>query len=83
VALTDLRDFVAGVEQRGRLRRVTADVSRDVDTTEIVDRVSKTRGSSPSSIKWTPFRGLYGCRTFWRRLRLLRRPLPHISRHSS
>jgi hypothetical protein len=30
-------------------------VSRDLEITEIVDRVSKTRGSSPSSIKWTAF----------------------------
>ena len=51
MAFTDLRDFAAGVEQRGRLRRVTAELSRDVDITEIVDRVSKMRGSSPSSIK--------------------------------
>jgi 4-hydroxy-3-polyprenylbenzoate decarboxylase len=44
MAFTDLRDFVARLEQRGRLRRVTAEVSRDLEITEIVDRVSKTRG---------------------------------------
>jgi 4-hydroxy-3-polyprenylbenzoate decarboxylase len=44
VAFTDLRDFVARLEQRGRLRRVTAEVSRDLEITEIVDRVSKTPG---------------------------------------
>ena len=45
MAFTDLRDFVAHLEQRGRLRRVTAEVSRDLEITEIVDRVSKTRGA--------------------------------------
>jgi 4-hydroxy-3-polyprenylbenzoate decarboxylase len=44
MAFTDLRDFVARLEQRGRLRRVTTEVSRDLEITEIVDRVSKTRG---------------------------------------
>ena len=42
MAFTDLRDFVARLEQRGRLRRVSAEVSRDLEITEIVDRVSKT-----------------------------------------
>src|SRR6185295_17390291 len=32
------------LEKDGRLRRVTAPVSRDLEITEIVDRVSKTRG---------------------------------------
>ena len=41
MAFTDLRDFVARLEQRGRLRRVPAEVSRDLEITEIVDRVSK------------------------------------------
>jgi len=45
MAFTDLRDFVARLEQQGRLRRVTAEVSRDLEITEIVDRVSKTRGA--------------------------------------
>jgi 4-hydroxy-3-polyprenylbenzoate decarboxylase len=44
MAFTDLREFVAHLERRGRLRRVTVPVSRDLEITEIVDRVSKTRG---------------------------------------
>jgi 4-hydroxy-3-polyprenylbenzoate decarboxylase len=44
VAFTDLRDFVARLDKHGRLRRVSAPVSRDLEITEIVDRVSKTRG---------------------------------------
>jgi 4-hydroxy-3-polyprenylbenzoate decarboxylase len=42
MAFTDLRDFVARLEQRGRLHRVTAEVARDLEITEIVDRVSKS-----------------------------------------
>jgi 4-hydroxy-3-polyprenylbenzoate decarboxylase len=44
MAFSDLREFVAHLERRGRLRRITAPVSRDLEITEIVDRVSKTRG---------------------------------------
>jgi len=41
VSFTDLREFVAHLEKRGRLRRVTVPVSRDLEITEITDRVSK------------------------------------------
>ena len=41
VAFADLREFVAHLEKRGQLRRVTAPVSRDLEITEITDRVSK------------------------------------------
>jgi 4-hydroxy-3-polyprenylbenzoate decarboxylase len=44
VAFTDLRDFVASLDAHGRLRRIAVPVSRDLEITEIVDRVSKTRG---------------------------------------
>jgi 4-hydroxy-3-polyprenylbenzoate decarboxylase len=46
MAFSDLREFVAHLERRGRLRRVTAPVSRDLEITEIVDRVSKTSGDA-------------------------------------
>jgi 4-hydroxy-3-polyprenylbenzoate decarboxylase len=46
VAFSDLRDFVAHLERSGRLRRVAAPVSRDLEITEIVDRVSKSRGDA-------------------------------------
>ncbi len=46
MAFSDLRDFVAHLERSGRLRRVTASVSRDLEITEIVDRVSKSRGDA-------------------------------------
>src|SRR5205809_6549952 len=40
-ALRDLRELVARLEQAGRLRRVAVPVSRDLEITEITDRVSK------------------------------------------
>ena len=46
MAFTDLREFVARLDKHGRLRRVHARVSRDLEITEIVDRVSKTRGDA-------------------------------------
>jgi 4-hydroxy-3-polyprenylbenzoate decarboxylase len=44
MAFTDLREFIARLEQQGRLRRIGAPVSRDLEITEIVDRVSKSSG---------------------------------------
>jgi len=41
MAFADLREFVAHLEKRGQLRRVAAPVSRDLEITEIADRVSK------------------------------------------
>ncbi len=40
-AIRDLADFVARLETAGRLRRVAAPVSRDLEIAEITDRVSK------------------------------------------
>ena len=40
----DLREFVALLEQRGELRRVTAPVSADLEITEISDRMVKSGG---------------------------------------
>ena len=44
MSFTDLRDLVAHLETRGQLRRITAPVSRDLEITEITDRVSKSPG---------------------------------------
>jgi 4-hydroxy-3-polyprenylbenzoate decarboxylase len=44
MAVSDLREFIAHLERRRQLRRITVPVSRDLEITEIVDRVSKTRG---------------------------------------
>jgi hypothetical protein len=42
VSFTDLREFVDHLEKHGRLRRITAPVSRDLEIAEITDRVSKS-----------------------------------------
>ena len=41
MAFADLRALVAHLEKQGQLRRVAAPVSRDLEITEITDRVSK------------------------------------------
>ena len=46
MAFTDLREFVARLDTLGELRRVTIPVSRDLEITEIVDRVSKAPGEA-------------------------------------
>jgi 4-hydroxy-3-polyprenylbenzoate decarboxylase len=46
VAFNDLREFIAHLERCGRLRRVSVPVSRDLEITEIVDRVSKKSGEA-------------------------------------
>ena len=40
----DIREFIAFLEKKGELRRVTAPVSCDLEITEIADRVSKQGG---------------------------------------
>ncbi len=44
MAFQDLREFIAFLEQRGQLRRITAPVSAELEITEITDRVSKAGG---------------------------------------
>jgi 4-hydroxy-3-polyprenylbenzoate decarboxylase len=46
MAWRDLREFVAHLEKHDRLRRVSVPVSRDLEITEITDRVSKTAGAA-------------------------------------
>src|SRR5882672_510901 len=42
----DLREFVTHLDKHDRLRRVTVPVSRDLEITEITDRVSKSGGGA-------------------------------------
>ncbi len=44
MAFADLREFIAFLDKRGQLKRVTAPVSPDLEITEITDRVSKAGG---------------------------------------
>ena len=46
MAFNDLREFIAHLERCGRLRRISVPVSRDLEITEIVDRVSKSSGEA-------------------------------------
>jgi 4-hydroxy-3-polyprenylbenzoate decarboxylase len=46
VSFTDLRELVAHLEKHGRLHRVRVPVSRDLEITEITDRVSKRSGGA-------------------------------------
>jgi 4-hydroxy-3-polyprenylbenzoate decarboxylase len=41
----DLRDFLAGLEARGELRRVTQPVSPHLEMTDLCDRVLRQKGS--------------------------------------
>lgn len=45
MAYKDLREFVAELEKRGWLKRITTPVSCDLEITEITDRVSKREGA--------------------------------------
>ena len=58
MAFRDLSEFVALLAKRDRLRRITASVSRDLEITEIVDRVSK---SAPDRNVALLFERVEGC----------------------
>jgi 4-hydroxy-3-polyprenylbenzoate decarboxylase len=45
MAFADLREFIAHLEKHGQLRRITVPVSRDLEISEITDRVSKSSGT--------------------------------------
>ena len=57
MAFDDLREFVAHLEKHGQLRRVRARVSRDLEITEITDRVSKGRGESNQALLFEQVEG--------------------------
>ena len=40
----DLREFIAFLEDRGQLRRISTAVSRELEITEIADRTVKSGG---------------------------------------
>ena len=44
MAYKDLREFIDVLEQRGLLRRITAEVDPELEITEITDRISKLEG---------------------------------------
>ncbi|MCE2393753.1 UbiD family decarboxylase, partial [Candidatus Poribacteria bacterium] len=44
MAYSSLRDFVRKLERAGELKRIKAEVSPDLEITQITDRVSKAEG---------------------------------------
>jgi 4-hydroxy-3-polyprenylbenzoate decarboxylase len=46
LAYDDLRDWIKTLEKNGELKRITAEVSPELEITEITDRVSKIGGAS-------------------------------------
>ena len=45
MAYKDLREFIADLESKGLLKRITQEVDAYLEITEITDRVSKMEGS--------------------------------------
>ncbi len=50
MAFKDLSEFVSALESAGELKRVTVDVSRDLEITEITDRISKGLASENKAL---------------------------------
>jgi 4-hydroxy-3-polyprenylbenzoate decarboxylase len=57
VAFADLREFIAHLDKRGQLRRVTVPVARDLEIAEITDRVSKGPTSRNAALLFENVRG--------------------------
>ncbi len=57
MAFADLREFIAHLDKRGQLRRVTVPVSRDLEIAEITDRVSKSSGGRNVALLFENVRG--------------------------
>ena len=51
MAYDDLRDWIRTLEKSGELKRVSVEVSPELEITEITDRVSKIGSSSHPSSK--------------------------------
>ena len=45
MAFKDLREYIAELESRGLLKRITTEVDCQLEITEITDRVSKMEGN--------------------------------------
>ena len=57
MAFADLREFIAHLDKRGQIRRVTVPVSRDLEIAEITDRVSKGPGDKNVALLFENVRG--------------------------
>jgi len=62
LAYDDLRDWIKALEKAGELKRITAEVSPELEITEITDRASKIgaagsahpKGKAPSKVQYAP-----------------------------
>ena len=57
MAYKDLREFIALLEERGLLQRITAEVDAELEITEITDRVSKMEGSKNKALLFENVKG--------------------------
>ncbi len=54
MAYTDLRDWIKPLEKAGELKRITAEVSPDLEMAEIADRTAKLGRGTPKSRRPRP-----------------------------
>ncbi len=59
MAYKDLREFIAALEKRGWLKRVSAEVDAELEITEITDRISKKSGPDNVALLFENVKG-YG-----------------------
>ncbi len=57
MAFKDLREFIAELESRGLLRRITTEVDCELEITEITDRVSKMEGAKNVALLFENVKG--------------------------
>lgn len=57
MAYKDLREFIAELETRGELKRITAEVDANLEITEITDRVSKMKGKDNVALLFENVKG--------------------------
>ena len=57
MAFKDLREFIDELEQRGLLKRITAEVDCELEITEITDRVSKMEGEKNVALLFENVKG--------------------------
>ena len=57
MAFKDLREFIAELESRGLLKRITTEVDCELEITEITDRVSKMEGAKNVALLFENVKG--------------------------
>jgi 4-hydroxy-3-polyprenylbenzoate decarboxylase len=61
MAYKDLHDFINHLDEKGMLKRISAEVDSELEITEIADRVSKQYGPALlfEKVKGSPYRRVY------------------------